>query len=111
MADGDGPGRQVPGRPQQQHQLPHLLPGWQPVQIGPPLNIHLRRVRHASGVMIGLTPKELNVLEVNHNQIRSGCSLLMFKYNVYYYYISIIPTLNFRKIVFEKILKNNPPGY
>ena len=49
MADGDGPGRQVPGRPQQQHQLPHLLPGWQPVQICPPVNIHVRRVRHPTG--------------------------------------------------------------
>ena len=55
VAVRDGPGRQVPRPPQQQHQLHHLLPGGQPVQICPSVNVHLRTVRHRAGEMIGIT--------------------------------------------------------
>ena len=63
VADGDGPGRQVPGRPQQQHQLPGLLPGWQPVQICPPVNIHLG-VLHPTGT--GADHDQITKMIVRH---------------------------------------------
>ena len=63
VGGGDGPGRQVPRPPQQQHQLHHLLPGREPVQICPPVNSHT--VRQPTGDMIGLKP----TLKADHDQI------------------------------------------
>ena len=50
VAASDGPVRSLPRGPQQQHQLHHLLPGWQSVQICTDRNVVLTKVpRHQAG--------------------------------------------------------------
>ena len=98
VAVRDGPGGQVPGPPQQQHQLHHLLPGWQPVQIGPPATLHLRRVRQPTREMIGLTKPT----EADHDQITKINVRYISVYVYYYccYYIGREQTPYFRKNMF-----------
>ena len=43
VAASDGPVRSLPRGPQQQHQLHHLLPGWQSVQICTDRNVVLTK--------------------------------------------------------------------